>query len=338
MKKIMLIGSIFVILIAIPITIYLVSQQQDIRKKASPATTLSLTPSSTTKKVGDDFSLEVTIDPGDNQVVATELHLTFDPDKLEAKTITNGALFPNVLASGLVAPGTASITVGAPSSTKPVKKSGSVAVIRFKALATTTVPISIRFASTTFVGGLGEKATNILVGTNPANVTIVDDAKKNTPLVPTLSPTSLSSTSSATISTGSATLKIVSQASNTSTASGQPTFKGTAPPGSTITITIYSTPVTVIVTADAKGNWIYTPASPLEPGPHNIVVVAHASGSGTLTTSDTFVVATGSGAPSQSVTPVSGTVELTIGMIILAFLLIGTGIAIPVIAKRNPYD
>src|SRR3989344_2000084 len=119
MKKLLLMVSILVVMVAIPVTIYLVSERQELRKKAAPATTLAFSPASTTKAVGSEFSLEVHINTGDNQVIAAELHIAFDPEILDAVTITNGALFPNVLTSGRVEAGTASITIGAPSSTQP---------------------------------------------------------------------------------------------------------------------------------------------------------------------------------------------------------------------------
>ena len=113
MRKRLFIIFIFLTLIAIPATIFLAVQRQELRKQAAPATTLSLSPSSLNKKVGETFSVEVLIDTAANQVISSEIYLTFDPTKLEAQTITNGALFPNILTSGVVESGKASITVGA---------------------------------------------------------------------------------------------------------------------------------------------------------------------------------------------------------------------------------
>lgn len=345
MKKILLIVSILVVVIAIPVTIYLVSQRQEIRNKAAPATTLSISPATITKNVGDQFPLDVLIDSGKNQVVAVELHVRFDPEKLQAETITNGALFPNVLASGIVEPGAASITVGAPSTTKPVTGSGSVAVVRFKALAPASSPVSVAFAGNTFVSGIGEASTNVLVGSTGATITISgkntqgtgeSSASASPPVLPTpsLLPSPTSTGSGAATSSG--TLKITSPVIGGSTASEKPTISGKAAPGSKVTITIYSTPITVVVTADANGNWTYTPTTPLDPGPHSIVATAQSSGSATLTTTSSFVVATGSATATQSATPVSGNVELTLIILTGALLLVGTGIAIPVFS-RKPY-
>lgn len=337
MKKLLLIVSILLVIVAIPVTIYLVSQRQELRKKAAPATTLSLVPASTTKTVGSEFSMEVQIDTGDNQVIASELHITYDPVYLEATTITNGALFPNVLVSGRIEQGAASITVGAPSNAQPVTGRGTASVIRFKALAPSTSPISIRFADSTLVSGLGEGSTNVLTTTNPAALTITGSEEESPD-------TSATQSASLTVSddseeeasesgqeaSQSASLKILTPTVESTAQSQTPTIKGTAAPGSKVTLTIYSEPITVVVTADANGNWVYTPQTPLSPGPHTIVATA---GDGSDTTTESFVVATGSGDASESGVPVSGNYELTILVMSLAFLLIGIGIAIPFVAR-----
>ncbi|MBI4062410.1 hypothetical protein HY410_00655 [Candidatus Gottesmanbacteria bacterium] len=329
MKKLLLIVSILLVIVAIPVTVYLVSQQQELRKRAAPATTLSLTPASTTKTVGSEFSMEVQIDTGDNQVIASELHITYDPVYLEAMTITNGALFPNVLVSGRIEQDTASITVGAPSNVQPVTGQGIVAVIRFKTLAPTE-STSLRFAETTLVSGLGEGSTNVLTTTRPA--TIIITGSEEEPVTSATQSASLNQNASPSgEATPSASLEILTPTASSTAQLDRPTIKGTAAPGSKVTLTIYSEPITVVVTADANGNWVYTPQTPLAPGPHTIVVTA---GDGSDTTTQSFVVATGSGDASGSGVPVSGNYELTILIMSLAFSLIGIGIAIPFVIRH----
>ena len=346
----MLALAVVLTLVAIPVTVFLAKQQQDARAKAAPATTLSFSPATITKKANETFPLEVRIDTAENQVVAAELHITYDPEKLEAQTITNGALFPNVLTSGKVERGSASITVGAASATTPVKGTGSVAVVTFKALSQTTSPISVRFAATTFVGALGESAANVLISSTPATVTITGEGgavatptptgAAQTTITPTptkaptlngtLTPTPTKSATQSAQATSSAVL-ITSPVDDTSVASAQPTIQGKAPPGSTITLTIYSNPITVTVTADANGNWSYTPTAPLEAGPHNIVASALDPASGqTQTATTSFVVASGgSGSSTDSATPIAGTLETTMILLAIGILLMGAGALIP---------
>lgn len=321
MKRVVIIVIALLILLAIPVTVFLVGQRQELRKRAAPATTLSLSPASITKKVGETFSLEVKIDTGLNQVVATEIHLLFDADKLEAESITNGALFPNILTSGTVASGSASIAIGASNTTTPVTGTGVAAVIRFKALKTTDTPTSVRFDSLTFVGGLGEGSTNVLVGTTPARITITGQNDSNTPQpspTPTVSDSNESTSSAVTITTPT---------KNTSVTTDQPTIAGKASPGSTVTITIYSDPITVTVKANSNGIWTYTPTTPLADGTHTIVASALDPSTGkTQTASTAFIVASGgSGSSSISATPVAGTTETTFILVSVGAFIFLTG-------------
>lgn len=328
-KKIFAIASILLILIAIPVTVLLVRQQQELRKKAAPATTLAFVPATVSKKVGETFSLDVTIDTGENQVVAAELHVVYDPAKLEAQTITNSSLFPNILTSGTVERGAASITVGAASATKPITGTGTIAVVRLKALEKTDTPVTVRLAPNTFVGGIGEGATNVLVGTSPATVTVTGEGLAT---VPTATPTPiLTVTPSA---SPSANLTISTPAGGSAVTTATPTIRGKAAPGATVTIAIYSTPQTVTVTADANGNWSYTPTAPLTSGSHN-VVASTTDGGQTKTATTSFVVAAGGSspatpsatvAPTAQPIPQSGTVSWTLAAIAAGLLIFLAGV------------
>jgi hypothetical protein len=324
MKKVFLLLSI--VLIAIPATVFLVNQQQELRKKAAPATTLAFSPATVNKKVGETFSLEVTIDTGANQVVAAELHIVYDPEKLEALTITNGSLLPNILTSGQIERGAASITVGATSATKPISVAGAIAVVRFKTLEKTDAPVSVRLAQNTFVGSIGEGATNVLVGTTPANITITQDGLAIIPTaIPTLTPQPTATASAS----PSANLTVSSPASGSAMTTATPTIRGKAEPGAVVTITVYSTPQTTTVKADANGNWSYTPITPLADGSHNVVVSAADSSGTTKTATTQFVVAAGGASASGSATiaptaqpiPRSGTVSWTLITIAVGLLI-----------------
>ena len=338
MKKIMLLIVGLLFLGGIPATVFLVGQRQELRKKAAPATSLSFTPSNVTKQVGDTFTLEAVIDTAENQVVAAEIHVVYDPAILEAQTIANGPLFPNVLASGVVERGTATITVGAANQAQPVKGTGTAATIRFKTLAPTTAAASIRFATNTFVGSLGEGATNVLINTVPANITITGSgqtggtslATPSATLAPTLTPTLAASGSS---EASASALKILSPAKDSSTTDTTPLIQGKTTPGGRVTLTIYSTPQTVVVTADGSGNWTYTPTTALEPGPHSIVATSQNPATGaTMNTTTAFVVAAAGGnGATQSATPIAGTADMTILLLTIGIILFATGILVPVV-------
>ena len=333
MKKIFLYVAIGLTLLAIPATVFLVGQQQEIRKRAAPATTLSLSPTTVTKEVDETFKLNVDIDPATNQVTTVKVYLTYDPAVLTATAITNGANAPKILTSGIIESGTASITVGAGSNAQPIATRGTVAVITLQAIAGTgTATSNVQFASNTFVGGLNEPTANVLVGTTGASVTISGAAPSLTPtttpsatLTSTLTPTLPATTSGEATSSA---IQIVSPTANDSVTSTSPTIQGKAPPGSTVTLTIYSEPQTVTVTVDADGNWSYTPTTALETGPHNVVASVITASGATETASTSFVISGEEG--SSSDIPVSGSIETTILLMAIGIALLLFGAIVPI--------
>lgn len=106
MNKInILVTAIVLGLLIIPLTIYLANkkQEQDIRTRAAPATTLSVLPGSINKKVGDTFSLNIQVDTAVNQIVGADLKLSFDNLSLEAVSLSPGDFFdnPQILAENI---------------------------------------------------------------------------------------------------------------------------------------------------------------------------------------------------------------------------------------------
>ncbi|WP_224240615.1 adventurous gliding motility protein AgmC [Hyalangium gracile] len=66
---------------------------------------------------------------------------------------------------------------------------------------------------------------------------------------------------------------VTGPADNTVTNDNTPTFTGTAEPGSVITVILNGTPAGT-TTADASGNWTFTPTTPLADGPYVLTVTA----------------------------------------------------------------
>ncbi|MCX6793970.1 MAG: cohesin domain-containing protein [Candidatus Gottesmanbacteria bacterium] len=348
MKKVLLYIAIGLLLLAIPAGVFFVGQQRDVRTRAAPATSLSLTPAVQTVNVGDtNLKLNVDIDPGANQVISANIYLTYDPTKLEAKTITNGPNAPRVLNSGIIENGTASIKIGATSNAQPITTRGTIAVITFTAKDATSnfTPALVQFASNTFVGGLNESTANVLVGTTPAKITITGTSTNTAvTLTPTIIPTititptmtltpTPTATPSATLTptpTPTSPLQILTPSQNSEVTSSLPLISGKAPPGSIVTIVIHSdTGTTVTVTADTNGNWVYTPTTPLDPGPHNVVASTQTATGTTQTSTTTFVVAgAGEAGASESAVPISGSVETTILLLSLGILFIASGVLV----------
>lgn len=357
MKKVFLYFFIGIILIGIPITVFLVGKNQDVRKRAAPATTLSFDPISLTTKVGDEFDLNVKIDPASNQVISTQLDVVYDPAKLEAISFKNGPLTPSIILSQKIDPlGKALIKVGAQSNASPIVTPGIVAVLHMKALAASQTPVSVRFLADpdTYVNALGEEGKNVLVGTLPANITIHNaDGTPATDVSPTLAsnPTAtpsstpvltptLSPTQSATDSgeASPSAVSITSIKENEQINTDVPVIRGKGAPGSTITIIIHSTDSqTATVTVDENGNWVYTTNTPLAPGPHTVEAMSTDPATGvTQTTTIAFVVASGAGGEgvaSGSAIPATGTVETTLLFISIGVLFIISGALLPLFIR-----
>lgn len=329
MKKVLLFVSLGLIILAIPTTVFFVGQNQEIRKRAAPASTLSLSPSALTKKAGDTFTIEAKIDTGTNQVGVVQLRIVYDPAILQGVDITNGPLAPSISVSGKIdATGKASITVGAKNNATPIMGSGTVAILTMKAIAASSSPVSVRFTPPpdTYANALGEQ-NNVLIGTTPANITILNADGTPAAATSTATPSATLTLKPTPIATGSgqatpSAVTIESIEENEQVATDTPTFSGKAPPGSTVTLTIYSEPRTVIVTVDENGNWTYTPEDGLEPGPHTVTAMVSDQTTGeTSTTSVPFVL----GEASESGIPVSGSIEVTLMLVGIALVFIISG-------------
>ncbi len=335
MKKIALGIGIAAILIAIPLTVFLVKRNQDIRQRAAPATTLEMKPATLSVSEGQEFSIDVVVTTGPNQITGADIKLLFDPEKLEAQSIQKGTFLPNILVAGAVAPGTASIALGAPSTT-PGNGTGTLATVIFKALAATSSPVSIRFAQPeTQVVGIGEQG-NVLTGTTPTTITIDGGESLSgspalavstpTPLpssAPTASPSALpiGGTSPTASPSATVTTQITSPQEGTTT-SARPTISGNSFATATITITITNTqPITALSSANSAGFWSYTPTTNLVNGAHTITVTAqHPTTKVVETAIRSFMVESSAQISTQSGIPVSATSFPTIALLSLGFI------------------
>ncbi len=157
------------LLVAIPVGIYVVGQNQETKQQAAPATVLTFSPQTVVKRPGETFALDVMVDTGSNTISAAKFQIDFDTTKLEAKSIVASDFLTVILTSGKVTPSNASITLGS-SPTAPKKGAGKLATITFKAKG----PIGatrITFDNATEVAGISEQ-TNVLSGKGSATVTI----------------------------------------------------------------------------------------------------------------------------------------------------------------------
>ncbi len=332
MKKILSIIVLIFLAIAVAVTVYLVKQRQDLQNHAAPATNLSLQTDNSTPNVNQQFSVTVKIDTAENTVGAVEVHISYDSAKLQGISITKDASWAQELIAGTIGNGTASITVGS-SPTTPLHGTGNVAVLVFKALATGSTQIA--FTGNTQAQGSGEQGdvvvgktpvTVIIAGTPAATATPTPTSIPNATATPTPTrsasatatptPTSTVSSGSGTTTSPSSAFTVSSLSEGQTLGSTQPTFSGKAPASAKVVVTVYSSPQTITVYADANGNWSAKTPAPLEAGSHKLVAQSTNASGQTTTTTVNFNVGL----------PVTASPFATLGFLAIGFVFLGLGL------------
>lgn len=204
-KKLLLIGFAVILLIAIPLTVYTLQQQQEIRSQAQAATTLSFLPPSSQvsplqKNVDDVFSIDATVDPSTNLVSFVRLEIQYDPTKLAtssaqgAEAFTpNTVAFPSILEGPIYEEGKIAVTLSVGSDpTKAIQTTTKVGTINLRALAATETPTQVTYAINTQVLSIGssdQASENVLATKTPAVITITgDNTTTPTPTNPVTTP------------------------------------------------------------------------------------------------------------------------------------------------------
>jgi len=364
MKKVLLIVVFLIILIAIPLTVFLIKQRQEIRQRAAQASSLYIEPAQKTVNPGEEFTVEVKIDTDTNYVVGVELYVTFSSSYLEALSIVNaGTDLPELQQTGQVGSGVASISVGSPNN-NAFNGSGTVAVVRFKALQSTATPTVIDIGSQSIITSLDDPTRNVLLSRQKGEVTITggSTASPGPSATPAGSPAASASpgpsatpgsSPSPSPSNSAVTTTITSPASGATVSNRRPTITGTSFASALIVVTLSGVTQDSPVNANSNGNWSYTPSSDLADGTYTVTVTAtdpnsgipetiessftvSAGGTGGTTTASpspspsastttTTTTTTKGGESTDSAIPVTGTTENTLILLMLALGLVTFG-------------
>lgn len=145
-KKILLLGFVVVLLVAIPLTVLTLQKSQEVRSRATPATTLSFDPPTVSKKVGETFSVDIVVTPGSNQISFAKFVITYD----QAKLATAGAGIVLVQPQGLEGQGLTSILEGPIFAPGTITLTASVGTDPQRAIQTTATQTSTKVATVTF--------------------------------------------------------------------------------------------------------------------------------------------------------------------------------------------
>lgn len=187
-KKVLALLGLVLIVIGIVVTIFLVQRVQEGRSRASASTTINLAPPTQTIAPGQDATLDVNVDPGDNQVSVVKFTIKFDPEKFSAtpESFTlNEALGFTVKSDPLVNNGTFTITVGVGDDTsKVITTPQTLGTFKLSALLdAATGANQITFDDTATVvnslSGTDSPQDNVLSTANPATITISAECKPN---------------------------------------------------------------------------------------------------------------------------------------------------------------
>ncbi len=207
-KKLLLLGFIAVLLAVIPLTVYFLQTQTKTKTQATPATTLYFAlkgqtqkVTTITKNVDEPFDLDVIINPGTNQVIASTLYITYDSTKLQ---IANGDFRPTLIETASQTEGFTSILAGPTTTTgavsvtltvgvdvtKIIKSTQKIATIRFTAIAPGS-NITIGFDdSKTNVTSSVDPEVNVLSSTDRVSLTVAQTGSPTATPTLTGSPTS----------------------------------------------------------------------------------------------------------------------------------------------------
>src|SRR3990167_5083871 len=186
-KKLILFGLAVILLIAIPLTVYLVGKQQELKSRSAPSTTLSFKPSSATTAVGQDVTFDIMISPNSNFVSFVHLVISYDPTKLEKSgsgLSIDTNVFPGFDKSKPPTPTfdstgkiTVDLAVGGNPSAFIQQNNTKVGTLTLKAIASTegaTTPITFDSKTQVLTGQGDQFNTNVLSSTTPASVTITE--------------------------------------------------------------------------------------------------------------------------------------------------------------------
>src|SRR3989344_3436859 len=133
-NKYFIFGNLFLLLISIPVTLFFIKKQQDLRSKAAPTSKLFFSPESpNTSSQCSSFTIDAMLDPGSNVVSIVDFYIKYDHTKLDVLEIKESAAFPVVVRPTSITSGETNMSVSVGSDvTKAVQTVSKVATITFR--------------------------------------------------------------------------------------------------------------------------------------------------------------------------------------------------------------
>lgn len=268
-----------IMLLAIPATVFLVNQQLQTSIKAEKSTTLSFSPVTKTATSGEKISFDIYATPGTNLVNYIKLVIKYDSLNFSADEqsfTVDPASKLKLTQTPRVATGSVTMILSAQNPADSITQETKLGSIAFDVIGKNSTESQISFDSNLVqIRSLGSNDAvleNVFLNGTPATV-------------------SISGTDTSAITTQEDTPTVTTPSSNQDLSSQTPAFEGTATPNEAVNITIHSDQaITAKVTADANGNWTYTPTTKLSPGTHTITITTKDSNGVLKTITQTFSV------------------------------------------------
>ncbi len=187
-------------IIALPIFLYLVRQQQETRTGALASTSLYFIPNSTSstpivKNVGQTFPVDVMVNPGVNLVTIVKLDIRYDPTKISLSNtnpvVVNTAAFPVILEGPAYSSGRIQITVAIGADhTRVIQTQTKVLTLNLVGPSAQNSPTPVSYGASSAIYSIAStdsSTENVLSTSSPAYVQI-NAIATNTP-TPSLTPT-----------------------------------------------------------------------------------------------------------------------------------------------------
>ncbi len=175
-----ILGNLLLLLISIPVTLFFIKRQQELRSRAAPSSKLYFTPETiNTSTQCSSFTIDVMINPGQNIVSIVDFYLTYDPTRLDVIEVKESTSFPTIIRPISITAGETNMSVSIGSDvTRAVQTVSKVATITFrtKAIGTTQIQFDAQKSRAFSLAPSDEPTENVLSTTSPSSIVINSDA------------------------------------------------------------------------------------------------------------------------------------------------------------------
>lgn len=200
----LIVATIVIQLIALPLILYLVKQEQETRTQAAASTTLYFAPASTATNPiqatpNQDIALDLMLNPGNNLVTLAKIEITYDPNVFTPAAtnpvVVNSQVFKTTIEGPVLSnPGKIQLTVAVGSAHEDIiQTTAKVLTLNMKVKSTTATTKQIGFGAVSEILSIADQDgnENVLSTANstPATIKITIPASPTPPqATPTPSP------------------------------------------------------------------------------------------------------------------------------------------------------